>query len=227
MSTRSSRGTSDPREAAAADATAPRRSLRVASPCTVFRPSPGNSLCPQCDKHVHDLSALTRGEADALLDANKGQTMCIAYRVAKDGTVIHRAEPRSLAIAAAALGSALVLAACAPHGPDVAHPEEPCRDPLGYEQDCNAPRPTATPVIPDTHHNESTPPPAPVDNDNDSDNDDDDDDDAQIVIDPPEPEKKARRKRLDLEDDIVGLMAMHDPAPAAPEADVVGEFPGL
>jgi len=188
---RSMRGPTDRKEPA--PPTVPtgvhRRSLPIASPCQVFRPSPGHSFCGQCQTHVHDLSALTRREAEALLAANIGHKLCIAYRTATDGTLIHRAEPRplALALAVAALGSALVLAACAGHAPEIDHPGERCRDPQGYEMDCDTPRHAGAPVIPDADARVIDV--APSDSPDVPDGDEDDEGTAEIVVvDTPAPE---------------------------------------
>lgn len=126
-----------------------RQSLPIAAPCQVFRPQTGRTFCGQCQTHVHDLSALTPAQAEALLAANAGRTLCVAYRTDATGTLVHRAKPRRFALAAAVLGSALALAACAGHGGEARHPAELCRDPLGYERDCENPRYVAGPSIPD------------------------------------------------------------------------------
>lgn len=90
---------------------------------------------------------MTRREAEALLDAHDGKTMCVAYRTAADGTILHRPEPRTIA---RTLGvGVLALAACTGHAPDIEHPGEHCRDPQGYELDCDDARPGRAPVIPD------------------------------------------------------------------------------
>jgi len=37
---------------------------------------------------------MTQKEARALLTANVGKKMCVAYRTKPDGTLVHRPEPR-------------------------------------------------------------------------------------------------------------------------------------
>jgi len=179
---------------------------------------------------VHDLSALTRREAESLLAANTGKKMCIAYRTATDGTLIHRTEPRPLAAAVAALGSALVLAACAGHAPEIDHPGEHCRDPQGYELDCDTPRHAGAPVIPDADARvvDVTPPDSPED----VDDDDDHDGTVEIAVvdtpapgDPPITVYEIEEIPPDL--DIVGLIAIDEPRrmPDVPDDDrIVGEY---
>jgi hypothetical protein len=143
-----------------------RRSLPIAAPCRVFDPTPEKSFCDHCSTHVHDLSAMTKREATQLVSSSVGRTLCVAYRTAPDGTVLHRPEPRPLGRAAGSL-MALGLAACAAHAPEIEHPGEGCRDPQGYEVDCerpgrgNEPRiPDADPLVaerPDLDETETTP----------------------------------------------------------------------
>jgi hypothetical protein len=121
-----------------------RRALPIANPCDVFRPGAGRTFCDKCEKHVHDLSAMTEREAKRFLSAHEGREICVAYRSRRDGTVVHRPERRPIGLALAALG----VAACTGHAPDIEHPGESCRDPQGYEIDCvPAVRPDV--VVPD------------------------------------------------------------------------------
>lgn len=88
---------------------------------------------------------MTREDAEALLAANDGQKICVAYRTKTDGTIVHRPDPRPLAVAVLALG----LAACTGHTPEVEYPGEHCQDPHGYEQDCDDADGDIPPQIPD------------------------------------------------------------------------------
>lgn len=88
---------------------------------------------------------MTKLEAIELLAANVGQKICVAYRTAADGTLLHRREP---IVRAAAPLMALGLAACAAHAPEIEHPGEGCRDPHGYEVDCDQPRRGGDPMVP-------------------------------------------------------------------------------
>lgn len=88
-------------------------------------------FCEQCDKHVHDLSSMTRPEAAALVASRGSDRLCVRYRVAADGTIRFQSRAPNLVPAAslargragrvAGLGSAaalsLAMAACTPHGP--------------------------------------------------------------------------------------------------------------
>lgn len=98
----------------------------------MFRPSPGNTFCSQCEKHVHDISAMTEREASRFLAANVGKTICIAYRARKDGSILVKPEPRAIGVVLLALG----LAACAGHAPEIERPGDECRDENGYVVDC-------------------------------------------------------------------------------------------
>lgn len=75
--------------------------IRIASPCTVSWASmTGDEKtrhCGQCDKDVHDLSAMTRAEAEALVNGGQGQRMCVKMWVRKDGTVLTQDCPVGLA----------------------------------------------------------------------------------------------------------------------------------
>jgi hypothetical protein len=109
-----------------------RRMLPIAEPCHAFRPEPGASFCNKCEKHVHDLSAMTEREAERFLAARVGEQICVSYRTAKDGTILVRPEPRTIGVVLVALG----LAACTGYAPEIQHPDEGCRDAQGYEIDC-------------------------------------------------------------------------------------------
>lgn len=128
-----------------------RRSLPIAAPCQVFEPTPEQSFCDHCRTHVHDLSAMTKPEAEALLASNVGRRICVAYRTTQDGTVIHRPPAR-----ASGPLMALGLAACAAHPPELELPGTVCRDPQGYEVDCERSPRAGDPVIPDDAHLEPT-----------------------------------------------------------------------
>ncbi len=88
---------------------------------------------------------MTRKEAEALVAANAGKKMCVAYKTNADGTLVHRPERRPLAVAALALG----LAACTGHAAEVEYPGEHCKDPHGYEHECDDLRHGGAPRIPD------------------------------------------------------------------------------
>ncbi len=52
--------------------------------------------CDKCDKSVHNLSSLSRDEAEALLDANQGRDICINYVATRSGEVdfFKQGDPR-------------------------------------------------------------------------------------------------------------------------------------
>jgi hypothetical protein len=122
-----------------------RRTLPIAEPCQVFRPTPGHTFCSQCEKHVHDISAMTKREATRFLAANAGKTICIAYRARRDGSIVVRPDPRAVGVVSIALG----LAACAGHAPETERPGDECRDESGYVIDCELAARTDGVVLPD------------------------------------------------------------------------------
>ena len=89
--------------------------LRIATPCTAeWRSMEGDDrarLCRQCDKHVYNLSGMTRAEAEAVIVATGGK-LCMRYFVRHDGTILladcevglkHKQKQRLVAIGAAVL----------------------------------------------------------------------------------------------------------------------------
>jgi hypothetical protein len=81
--------------------------------------------CRLCSKHVHDLSSMTETQVRELLDS--GEDICVAYDVDGGGAIMFQPErivpiarlvrrPIAAALAPAAAGLALALAACTPHG---------------------------------------------------------------------------------------------------------------
>jgi hypothetical protein len=88
--------------------------IRVASPCTMaWNKMIGDErvrLCAHCDKHVYNLSGMTRDDAEALIIEKNG-TLCVRYFQRKDGTILladctvgrkHKRNRRVFAAAAAA-----------------------------------------------------------------------------------------------------------------------------
>lgn len=75
--------------------------LQVASPCTEsWEDMQGDARsrhCARCDHAVHDLSALTRAEAEELLaDSLAGASICVRFRRRADGTVVSADCPERL-----------------------------------------------------------------------------------------------------------------------------------
>jgi hypothetical protein len=75
-------------------------SIRVASPCHVSWASMKGDdqvrFCGSCQKNVYDLSALTRVEAQALVDEMEGQA-CVRFYRRRDGTLLTQDCPVGLA----------------------------------------------------------------------------------------------------------------------------------
>lgn len=97
----------------------------IGSPCSVdwgaMTGDDRRRFCGQCNKHVHDLSAMREREAKALLAT--GDKLCVRYTVKPDGTMRHRPTRRMqlLAMGAALLSGAQAYASTAPApapGPD-------------------------------------------------------------------------------------------------------------
>src|SRR5712672_4856339 len=69
--------------------------IRIASPCSAEWKSmapvgdEGERVrhCGSCDKHVYNLSEMTRDEAEALIVAKEGK-LCARYFQRKDGTIL-------------------------------------------------------------------------------------------------------------------------------------------
>jgi hypothetical protein len=110
--------------------------LPIKRPCTQdwssMEGSDKRRYCPACDQTVHDLSAMTRAEADALLGRRRaGQRLCVRYTVGEQGEIRFQPQPllpaallvrtRQVALratlAAAAITAAVELPACTPAGP--------------------------------------------------------------------------------------------------------------
>lgn len=99
------------------------RHVEIKSPChenwDAMHGDDARRFCDVCAKHVHNLSAMSKGDADDLLRASKGQHLCVRYSSHDDGTIQFRDDPvvpiarlRGVRTAFAAV----LLAACAPHG---------------------------------------------------------------------------------------------------------------
>lgn len=99
--------------------------IRIPEPCNEdwegMTPEQRGRFCAACQKKVHDLSAMTEGDAKALLATD--DDICVSYLSDTQGTV--RFQPTQIvptsrllrrASMASAAGLSLALAACAPHG---------------------------------------------------------------------------------------------------------------
>lgn len=95
--------------------------IGVASPCSVdWDTMTGDErarFCGQCEKHVYNLSEMTRKEAENLVLKSEGKT-CVRFYLRKDGTImtedcplglrVIKAGIRRISVAAAAVASLLV-----------------------------------------------------------------------------------------------------------------------
>lgn len=99
------------------------RQVEIKSPCheswDAMHGDDARRFCDVCAKHVHNLSAMDRSEARALLDAHRGEHLCVRYSSHDDGSVAFRDQPivpkARLRVARSAF-AAVMLAACTPHG---------------------------------------------------------------------------------------------------------------
>jgi hypothetical protein len=71
-----------------------RKQLQINSPCDAdwdgMDKRGASRFCDHCSKSVHDLSAMTRSEARALVEGTPN--LCVRYSYGADGEVIHRPE---------------------------------------------------------------------------------------------------------------------------------------
>jgi hypothetical protein len=105
-------------------------SLRIEDPChenwDAMHAQGARRFCDQCQKNVHDLSAMTEAEARALLASRSEGRLCVRYTVDASGTIrfrtpapivpasaLRRRGPAARLVPAAAI--AMALAACTPH----------------------------------------------------------------------------------------------------------------
>lgn len=95
--------------------------ITVASPCAADWDSMAGSdqvrFCTHCEKHIHNLSEMTRGEALRLVRSSGGN-LCVRYYRRPDGRVasaadskLHKITRRASRIAAGAFGAAVSLGA--------------------------------------------------------------------------------------------------------------------
>lgn len=113
-----------------------RQELPIKNPCTqdwnTMEGDERQRLCRVCDKPVHNLSAMTRQQAQAVLHKRSlGQRLCVRYSAGDDGEIMFErpalipagllVRTRQLALratlAAAALASVVEAPGCVPAGP--------------------------------------------------------------------------------------------------------------
>jgi hypothetical protein len=99
--------------------------ISIASPCgadwRTMKPSDTKRFCETCQKHVHDLSAMTAAGARALLAEPRTEGLCVRYLADAYGEVVFRSPPlapsllvraRRVAARAVAVALPMTLAAC-------------------------------------------------------------------------------------------------------------------
>jgi hypothetical protein len=144
--------------------------VEIPAPCPMdwasMRGDDRRRFCDACSRHVHDLSACTREEAERLLEATDGD-LCAAISFDASGRMIHRPSfARMGARLAAALSVAGLLQACEPaaaSAPDAGPPalpgkteEEPIRK-VGKVRVQPEPDPDEKPPVPPTPRRPRTP----------------------------------------------------------------------
>jgi hypothetical protein len=119
-----------------------RDQLRVLQPCPesfdAMRGRGASRFCERCTKHVHNLSDMTKRDAEALLDRHAGESICIRYRFGRDGQVQFRPPRRARAAFVAVLS--LAMAGCAGYleEDDLQVPDAMvCHDAEGYAVPCD------------------------------------------------------------------------------------------
>ncbi len=144
--------------------------IEIPEPCHVpwdsMRPEARGRFCFDCKKKVHDLSAMSEAEAERFLARTACEDVCVSYEHHDDGTIAFQTpppprvvpisrlrRPGRAATAAAGVGLAAALAACAPHGdgPAVVRDAEP----TSFQ--------SPEVVIPHARAEEAEPPPPKVD----------------------------------------------------------------
>lgn len=89
--------------------------------------------CGECDKHVHNLTAMTRLEAQRFLNANQEAPICVRVEVDAMGRSVHRATLELPAFSFPAVGVG-VLAVSVAGGPSSCSQETSCQKPPLIEQ---------------------------------------------------------------------------------------------
>ena len=89
----------------------PLEDIHIASPCTAaWSEMLGDDrvrYCMRCEKHVYNLSSMSRAEAEALVEKTEGR-MCVRFYVRGDGMVLTDDCPVGLRLARQALHRSLV-----------------------------------------------------------------------------------------------------------------------
>ena len=141
-----------------------RSDLPIAAPCGVsfqdMTPRDvATRLCAACNKHVHDLSRMTRPEAQRILASQATEGLCVRYLYDERGEILFAPEAPKLVpasrltvlkrlVAAAAVAAApLSLAACmmGTVEPPPPRPPEPCPVMVQGGLPPSRPVPSATP----------------------------------------------------------------------------------
>lgn len=146
-----------------------RDEIPIASPCGVdwngmTLADAKRRFCAECQKHVHDLSQMTRAEARALLSSAATEKLCVRYLYDERGEVWFAPEAAPLvapgrlarmkrfALTAAAVAAPLSLTACMGEMPPPPQPPMPTTAeraaPPSPTVNVATPAPTAGPAAP-------------------------------------------------------------------------------
>jgi hypothetical protein len=116
-----------------------RRTLPVVACPLVEQVVADGGHCRQCDKRVHDLSAMTQRQARRFLRRNRERSICVAYRAAPDGRVRFRPSDAARRLHGWSLPMLLgALGGCASLGRDLEVPDDvTCLQHRGQRVDCD------------------------------------------------------------------------------------------
>jgi hypothetical protein len=129
--------------------------IPIATPCgadwRTMKPTDTKRFCDACKKHVHDLSAMTKAEARAVLASPPIEGLCVRYLHDVHGDIVFQQGPiaptllvraKRMAMVAAAAALPMTMAACGTFG----RPQPTMGDPLPAMP---APSASASAVAPD------------------------------------------------------------------------------
>jgi hypothetical protein len=116
-----------------------RRSLPVVACPLVEQVVAEGGRCRQCEKTVHDLSAMTSRQARRFLRRNRDRSICVAYRVAPDGRIRFRPSETGRTLRMVSLPLLLGgLGGCASLGRELEIPDDiTCLPHRGHRVDCD------------------------------------------------------------------------------------------
>lgn len=87
-------------------------------------------FCDVCKMHVHDLSRMSRRDAQALLASERTEGLCVRYLYDQHGDVVFTdslVRAKRLVVGAVAVASAMTLTACMGAAPPPKHAPSPAQ----------------------------------------------------------------------------------------------------